>query len=326
MTVRLTVQRAAWEAHMSAVAAAYGPGMVPVVKGNGYGFGRPLLHHLVHELAGGALGTPGSVCVGSVHELHDVPADLTPVVLTPTLEAPTDTRAVLTVGNLRHVEALRDWHGSVMVKLASSMHRHGATRDELPALLAAVNAAGLPAAAYALHLPLAGSDDARLAEIEAWLPLVPAGEPLWVSHLEPAAFHRLVLEHPDRTVRIRVGTALWHGRPRADFLHLDADVLHTRPVRAGEQAGYQLSTVPFDGTLVVIGAGSSHGVSLLDGLDLSAGSPFHFAHARVPLLERPHMHSTIAVVPDGQPCPAVGDRVDLQRPFITTAADEVCWR
>ena len=61
-----------------------------------------------------------------------------------------------------------------MVKLASSMHRHGATGDELPALLAAVHAAGLPVAAYALHLPLAGSDDARLAEIEAWLPLVPA--------------------------------------------------------------------------------------------------------------------------------------------------------
>ena len=34
-------------AHLRSTAAAYGDGLVPVVKGNGYGFGRPLLHDLL---------------------------------------------------------------------------------------------------------------------------------------------------------------------------------------------------------------------------------------------------------------------------------------
>ena len=97
MTVRLTVDRAAWMAHLRSTAAAYGDGLVPVVKGNGYGFGRPLLHDLLtgdllaRDTATGDPGTgdtgtgdaatrPGMVCVGTVHEVHDVPAASTPVV------------------------------------------------------------------------------------------------------------------------------------------------------------------------------------------------------------------------------------------------------
>ena len=46
MALRLTVQRAAWQAHVDAIAASV-DGLVPVVKGNGYGFGRPTLHPLI---------------------------------------------------------------------------------------------------------------------------------------------------------------------------------------------------------------------------------------------------------------------------------------
>ena len=165
MTVRLTVDRAAWMAHLRSTAAAYGDGMVPVVKGNGYGFGRPVLHQLVPRLHAGADGH--MVCVGTVHELHDVPPGLTPVVLTPTLGPPPDEGAateppILTVGSLEHVQALAGWRGRVIVKLASSMRRYGATPHELPALLAATAAAGLQVHAFGLHLPLAGDDHARL--------------------------------------------------------------------------------------------------------------------------------------------------------------------
>ena len=70
MTVRLTVDRDAWRAHVQATAAAYGHGLVPVVKGNGYGLGRHTLHEVVRS-AGARY-----VCVGDVHELHDVPPHL----------------------------------------------------------------------------------------------------------------------------------------------------------------------------------------------------------------------------------------------------------
>ncbi|MEN9645331.1 MAG: hypothetical protein RL238_2000 [Actinomycetota bacterium] len=319
MTVRLTVDRAAWTAHVHGTAMAYGHGLVPVVKGNGYGFGRRTLHEAVRS-AGAAF-----VCVGDVHELHDVPAPLTPVVLTPALAAPTSRDAVLTVGALAHVAALHGWGGRVMVKLASGMRRYGTTPAELPALLAAVHAAGLQVEAFALHLPLAGDDTDRRAEIDAWVPHLPAGAPVWVSHLSPAAFHALQADHPDRQWSVRVGTLLWHGLPKGDFLHLSADVLQVTTAAAGAPVGYRHAPMPFDGHVVAVGAGSGHGVAPLDTADPARRSPFHFRRNRLALLEAPHMHTSLVAVPVGAPCPEVGDRVDVQRPLTTTVADEIEW-
>lgn len=322
MTVRLTVSQAAWRQHVSATAEAYGPALVPVIKGNGYGFGRPLLHRLAAELAGPST----SVCVGSVHELADVPADVRPIVLTPTLVPPIgEDAAVLTVGNTDHVEALRGCHGEVMVKLASSMRRFGATIDELPTLMRAVENLGLGVAGYALHLPLAGSDEERVAEIAAWLPHLSFEYPLWVSHLEPATMRALQAKYSPRIFKIRVGTALWHGIPKLDDVQLRADVLHTQPIGVGEIAGYHHTRAPFDGTLVVIGAGSAHGVAANDSPSKQALSPFHFARNRMALLERPHMHTSMVVVEAGAPTPQVGDWVDVQRPLITTQVEAIEW-
>ncbi len=318
VTVRLTVNRAAWWEHVQTTAADYGTALVPVVKGNGYGFGRPVLHDAVRELA----ITP--VCVGSVHELVDVPHDLEPVVLTPTLTPP-ERSAVLTVGSISHVGALQGWRGSVMVKLASSMRRYGATARELDGLMSAVADAGLAVAGFALHLPLAGSDDDRSAEVTAWLDHLDPAVPLWLSHLQPSSFAALATAHPHRTFRIRVGTALWHGVPKGSFLHLGADVLDVRPASAGDRVGYWQSAIDGDGTLVAIGAGSAAGVAPLDDPDPARRSPFHFERQRLALVERPHMHTSLVLVPHGQPCPAVGDMVDVQRPLISTQVDEVRW-
>lgn len=318
MTVRLTVDRAAWDSHIAGALASYA-GLVPVVKGNGYGFTRPVLHGVA--AANGAR----YVCVGTIHELADVPAELTAVVLTPTLTAPPDTRPVLTVGSLEHVSVLNGWHGSVMVKLASSMKRYGANPGELAELLVAITHAGLQVAGFGIHLPLAGDDGARLAEVDAWLPLLPPTAEVWVSHLRPETFNALSAAHPARRFRIRVGTALWHGTPRGHFLHLTADVIQTQQVRAGETAGYRQTAAPFDATLVAIGAGSTNGIALLDDADPARRSPFHFQRQRLALHERPHMHTSLAVLPAGQPCPRVGDWVDVQRPLIGTYVDELLW-
>ena len=113
--------------------------------------------------------------------------------------------------------------------------------------------------------------------------------------------------------------------PRRPFVHLSADVLHTQPVSAGDTAGYWHTDVPHDGTLVAIGAGSTHGIALLDEADPARRSPLHFQRHRLTLLEKPHMHTTLALVPHGQPCPVVGDRVDVQRPLITSSPDLIEW-
>jgi alanine racemase len=311
MTLRLTVDRAAWLRHVHDV-AGWVDGLVPVVKGNGYGFGRATLHAVADTIA-------NDVCVGTVHELDGIPDGLTPVVLTPTLEPPTDTSPVLTVGSPAHVDAIAGWRGRVVVKLRSSMQRFGTTPDELPNLQAAALTAGLDVVGTSLHLALAGDDGDRLAEVERWLAHLDPALPLWLSHLGTDAFSALQHRHPARTFRLRLGTALWHGDK--SFLHLSADVLDAHPVTVGEVAGYRHRRIDAPGAIVVVGAGSAHGIGTLpDGR-----SPFHFARRRLALLEPPHMHSSMTVVRSGDPCPVVADRVDVQWPLITTRVDETVW-
>ena len=321
MTVRLTVSQARWRQHVATTAQAYGSALVPVVKGNGYGFGRPLLHQLATEL----VDRIEHVCVGNIHELADVPANRRPVVLTPTLTPTTAQGAILTVGSTAHVDALRGWSGDVMIKVASSMRRFGATVDELPTLTRAVENLGLGVAGYALHLPLTGTDEARVAEIETWLPDLQFDIPLWVSHLEPAAVHALQTKYPLRRFRVRVGTALWHGVPKVPDLQLHAEVLHTQPIGVGEIAGYHHTRAPFDGTLVIIGAGTTHGIAPNDSPSKQPLSPFHFARTRMTLLEAPHMHTSLVVVEATAQSPKVGEWVDVQRPLITTMVDDIEW-
>ena len=97
---------------------------------------------------------------------------------------------------------------------------------------------------------------------------------------------------------MRIGTAFWHGDKSA--LHLGANVLDVRPVASGTVAGYRGAPVDGDGTLVIIGAGTAHGVDPLD----DGRSPFHYLRrASRNSLERPHMHTSIVFVPAGRPCP-----------------------
>ena len=304
MTIRLTVERERWWHHVTDVAAAT-PGLVPVVKGNGYGFGRVGLASIAIEL--GPL-----LAVGTVYELDGLPDAATPIVLTPTLTAPADNDPVLTVGSSAHIEALRDWGGRVIVKLVSPMLRYGGTIE----LVAEAQRAGLRTVGVSIHPPLAGDDDARRAHIVEQLTHIDPSLDVWVSHLSPATYESLPTSH---RYKLRSGTYLWHGDRAA--LRLEADVLEVRPVTAGTRAGYRLTEVPGDGALVMVGAGSAGGVTALtDGR-----SPYHFQRQRIDLLEPPHMHTSMLFVPAGQPCPSVGDWVDLQRPLISTHADELRW-
>ncbi len=305
MSIRLTVERERWWHHVTDVAATV-DGLVPVVKGNGYGFGRA-------GLAIAAAKLSPLLAVGTVHELAGLPDDVTPVVLTPTFEPPASTDAVLTVGSSAHIAALRGWGGPVIVKLESSMHRYGGDIG----LVAEAQRARLRTVGVAIHPPLAGSEDDHRDDIVRHLDEIDPSLDVWVSHLSPATYETLPTSH---RYKLRLGTYLWHGDREA--LHLEARVLDTKPARVGELAGYRRTKVPGDGTLVMIGAGSANGVTVLppDGR-----SPFHYQRRRLQLLEPPHMHTTMAYVPDSAPCPYPGDWVDLQRPLTTTAVDELRW-
>jgi alanine racemase len=304
VTIRLTVNRTRWWNHVTGVASSV-EGLVPVVKGNGYGFGRAGLAIAASRLS-------DLVAVGTVYELAGLPEHVTPVVLTPTWRPPESTEPVLTVSSPAHVAALSGWSGRVIVKLPSSMQRYGGSIE----LVAEAQRAGLRTVGVAIHPPLAGTDEEHRDQILAWLDRIDPSLDVWVSHVAPAIYDALPDTH---RYKLRLGTYLWHGDREA--LKLEADVIETRSVGAGERAGYRLHEVPGDGMLVMIGAGTANGVTRLpDGR-----SPFHYERNRLELLEDPHMHTSMVFVPRGERYPAPAAWVDLQRPLTMTAVDELRW-
>ena len=315
MTLRLTVNRQAWLDHVRLTASQHGT-TLPVVKGNGYGFGRPILFEQTAHLA-------DHVAVGTVYEATDVPASLTPVVLTPVgshLPHSLPARAVLTVGSLDHVASLRshNWQGSVLIKLQSTMQRFGVAGNELAALQSACTNASLNVVGWSIHPPLNNDNQDRSGEVSCWMELLHDNLPVYVSHMTAEQIGSLRSQFPNRTFVSRMGTALWLGDK--SMMKLTAEVLDVHAVDGGT-AGYRSTALPGSGHIVIVGAGSAHGVSEIVGV----GSPFHFAKQRVALVEPPFMHTSMLFVPEGQRIPRVGENVDVQQPLTRVSADTISW-
>ena len=316
VTIRLSVHEPRWLAHVQGIAQSM-PGLVPVVKGNGYGFRRWNLMPLAGQLS-------DEVAVGTVFEARDVPAGVVPIVLTPTLTPPPrhlPLNTVLTVASRHHVVALvaAGWTGEVMVKLQSSAMRYGVERDDLEPLLSDIAAARLTIRGYSIHPPIEGDPIAHMREIYAWLDLIDASVPLYVSHIDAAMYKKLRTDHPNRRFRVRIGTGLWHGDK--SMMHLSADVMDHHPIEAGMRAGYRQVKVDGPGEIVLVGCGTAHGVGMLpDGR-----SPFHFQRQRLNVLEEPHMHTTMLFVARGRPLPSVGEWIDVQQPLTRVQVDLLQW-
>lgn len=321
MALRLTIDGPRWRAHVAAVRSAVDD-LTPVVKGNGYGFGR-------RWLAAHASQWADEIAVGTVHEAldHDRCGNETVLALTPAAHPLLlQPWIVPTVGRLEHVEALAAERppSRIAIKLRSSMHRYGASSAELAVLVDAVRSIGASVHCYVLHLPLLdehGTVEPRnVAEVEAWIEATDSRVPLSTSHLSIDSFRALRARHPRRRLSLRMGTALWHGDK--SMHRLAADLIDVRAVEASDRAGYRSTLLTDRAWLLMIGAGSAHGViPLADGR-----SPFHFDRRRLQLLEPPHMHTSMALLGMERPAPRVGDWVDVQRPLISVTPDELVWR
>ncbi|NQV97453.1 MAG: alanine racemase [Acidimicrobiaceae bacterium] len=316
MTLRLNVQSMAWSRQIDDVATSIGD-IVPVVKGNGYGFGRLALMPYAASLG-------NEIAVGTIFEAHDVPESRTAIVLTPAgshLPASLPATAILTVGSVKHVENLRtnSWRGSVIVKLSSRMNRYGAKPDELNDLLNAIKESGLTQIGWSIHPPLDGPTNDHVAEIHAWMSRQSSELPWFVSHIDESGAASLRTAFTGSRIRVRVGTSLWLGDK--SMIELSADVLDLHAVQCGDTAGYRNSPITQDGSLVMIGAGTSHGIQILP----TELSPFHFHKSRLNLLEPSHMHTSMIFVPTGTRCPEVGDSVDVQQPLTRVYPDYISW-
>lgn len=335
MSLDLYVDGPRWRSHLRATADAH-EGIIPVAKGNGYGFG----------LAGLARRTAwlgcDTIAVGTYREIAQVRqrflGDI--VVLEPwrpfTTDVSYDPRVVHTVGrtaDLLELSARAD-SPRVILEGLTSMRRHGFT---LPNLLAASRSArGVRVEGHALHLPLG---EGHYDEIAEWLGGAPA--PRWyVSHVGRRELDRLRKNHRDVEFRPRVGTALWLGD--RDALSARATVIDIHPIARGDQVGYRQRRSPRSGVMLVMSGGTSHGIgleapgaaassrhrlrSLAKGSLEAVGwslSPYVVEGVQRWFVEPPHMQVSMILLPQGVQVPAVGDEVEVQVRFTTATFDHV---
>ena len=315
MTLRLTVDRQAWLDHVRTTAGEHGAAL-PVVKGNGYGFGRPILLEQAGTIS-------DHVAVGTVFEATVVPTTLTPVVLTPVGDSIPNTlspHAILTVGSQAHIATLskHGWRGNVVVKLQSTMQRFGAPATELATIKHACAQASLNIVGWSIHPPLSPSGENRSGEVSCWMELLHDSLPIFVSHLTGAQMSTLRTQFPQRQFVSRIGTALWLGDKT--MIRLSTEVLDLHRVEGGT-AGYRSAPLNGNGHIVVVGAGTAHGVYEIP----QVGSPFHFAQQRLQLVEHPYMHSSMLFIPDGDLVPRVGDAIDVQQAMTRVFPDNITW-
>ncbi len=317
------------------------PGLVPVIKGNGYGFGRDLL---AAEASG--LGVD-SIAVGTYAEvpgaLKAFAGDV--MVLSPWRpfdgDVVYDARLIHTLGRVEDIAALATQHADarVIIEGETSMSRHGFDRHELAAAVAALGE--LQVEGFAIHLPMAGHN---LAEAEGWAAALAASQvettTFYVSHLTPDELATIRERRPHLDVRPRIGTSLWLGDLGA--LSVRATVLDRHQLSRGERVGYRQRSMPRDGYLLIIAGGTSHGIGLeapkasagavQRGKSLAKGgleaagfslSPFTIDGKQRWFAEPPHMQASMVFLPASAAVPDVGDTVEVAVRFTTATFDAV---
>jgi alanine racemase len=346
MTLTLTVDGDRWRAHLRGTANRM-PGLVPVAKGNGYGFTIAGLARRAQWLG------VDTIAVGTYPELDSVASrfDGSLLVLTPwrpfSPEVPPAlrTRVIHTLGRVNDLADLVDQQpdARIVLERRTSMLRHGFDARELreaTRLLALAPRARMEGVAF--HLPLGSGS--HLSEVHRLMTdVVAAGltpTTIWVSHLDDTELAQLRTTYADFTIRPRVGTSLWLGARGA--LRVTSTVLDVHPVERGDAFGYRGRTAPKAGHIVIVSGGTAHGIGLegptgelslkarastiaRGGLDAVGfvRSPFIIDGKQRLFAEPPHMQASMLFLPSGSHVPAVGDQIDVRVGHTVTTFDNI---
>jgi hypothetical protein len=343
MPLTLYVDIEPWRAQLAAVRSA-NPALVPVMKGNGYGFGNARL------AAESAKLDVESVAVGTVEEIGQVTDrfDGDVLVLTPYHSgeepAPDSDRVVRTVASVDGVQALAGRR--VVVDCLTSLRRHGVTETDLVKLRAVLDEVRLEG--FALHLPLDRPVGVNpVQEVAEWVDRLRAArmptENLYVSHLTAEEIASLAQRYPGVTFRPRIGTTLWLG-DRSSF-HAKGTVLDVTRLERGERFGYRQRKAVSDGYLIVVSGGTAQGVGLeapksVRGLVPRAKgvaiaglatvnrtlSPFWWGGKQRWFAEPPHMQVSLLFLPADFAPPKVGDELEVEVRMTTTHFDRIVER
>lgn len=336
--LRLTIDRDRWNDHLQ---SRLRPGLVPVVKGNGYGFG---VERLVAEAR--RLGV-STVAVGTAAEvkvaLRGFDGDV--VMMMPYFhddprarEIVEDPRVVVTVGHVVELERLAERGARVLVEVRTSMQRHGLPPGQLDVVrrfLDSVDFAG-----WTIHLPMGANGEEAEQLGRGARGVVDA--PLWFSHLSDDD-HDRVHDALGGETRLRRGTDLWLGDRGA--LSVTAQVLDVHKIVRGQPVGYHRRPAPGNGWVVVVAGGTAHGIGLeapsanrglrdrvktmaVGALDAAgrALSPYEIDGRKRAFLEPPHMQSSMVFLPANATPPAIGAEVPTTVRNTIAVFDEVVER
>lgn len=357
MSLTLHVDGPRWRAHLLTTVACT-PGIVPVTKGNGYGFTVGRLARRAQWLDDhrATTGTPIDViAVGTYEEIPEAHSRFhgSVLVLTPWrpfrtalgLDAAHARRVVHTVSRL---EDLTDLHtqepdARFVLEQLTSMRRHGMGRRDLAAaarVLATHGRTGL--AGVAMHLPLGVTS--HLGEVMRLINDVVASglhtRTIFVSHLTRDELDHIATSYPDFTIRPRVGTDLWLGDRGA--LSVTSTVLDVHAVERGDTFGYRGRSAPKSGHIIVVSGGTAHGIGLeaptgetslkaraatlaRGGMDAVGfvRSPFSIDGKQRLFAEPPHMQVSMLFVPSGARVPSIGEDISVRVRFTATDFDHV---
>ena len=300
MTFSLTVDAPKFRQHLNAVLAKHQLAkvqLVPVIKGNGYGFTREIL---AKEASGLGLKR---IAIGTVWELSEAlakfsgeivvlepfnSADLAAVEQWRTLLKNNSARVILTLSTLDFAAAQEAGASLIYLEGITSLHRFGISKSELLEI-AKNNLGTLSVVGMSLHLPIADSQKptGATAEISSAVDSNKLSGKLseiwdWISKYQEVATKQSIPMHfslshvsvPEvETLNamcvsynfkvsfdLRVGTSLWLGAPSA--LSVSGTILEIHELANVPQVGYQQVATGGNNRLIVVSGGTSHGVAL----------------------------------------------------------------
>lgn len=323
------------------------PGLVPVIKGNGYGYGHARLADEATRMSAdtAAVGVPTEVAAvrerfdGSIVVLQAWrPGDELAQQLTD------DDTVITTLSRLEDVRRLASSgkRTRVLLEVLTSMRRHGIAPDDLPAAVAALG--DLRFEGWTIHLPLQLGAGYTEAERLGRAATDARRSTLWYSHLpseEAIGLSRQLGGPSDPVpVRLRVGTRLWLGDPGSR--ESTATVLDVHQVKRGTRIGYRQRAIPSDGWIVVVSGGTSHGIGLeaptpaaslrqraisaATGTLEAAGlalSPYTIGGRKRWFCEPPHMQASMIFLPRSQQPPEVGQEIPVELRLTTATVDRI---
>lgn len=266
------------------------PDYVPVIKGNGYGFGNRYLADTIYREG------KEEIAVGTLEEARQLGKEYTfrqMIVLTPVMTeldvSDLVSGRIYTVGSREQLQYLvtsfdrilsddrRSWAKTgapfklnILLKCQSSMKRYGFSLEDATNIQqwihdAETDRVHIEIKGLSIHFPKEGlSFSQKKQAIGEWIETLRKSGfsccRMYVSHLSSQQYRDICKKWPSVHFSIRLGTDLWLYDK--SFIETKSTVLDIKKIKRGERFGYKQFRSLKSGYLVYVSGGTANGVGL----------------------------------------------------------------